>query len=97
MSSNIAQNFPYGSETEDARAVAVEKAFAAFEGLRDKVAAETTPLGDDPQDDNVEGRRWWTWVCPADDFKGRLHVSGYALEKRAVYTVCDTCGKTFIR
>ena len=97
MSSNVAQNYPYSSETEDDRAAAVEAALRQFEGLRDKVDAEATPVGPDPDDDNVAERRWWTWVCPADEFKGRLHVYGYALEKHAQYTVCDACGRTFLR
>ena len=66
---------------------------ATFEGLRDKVdggvharwASRTT------------GGRWWTWVCPSDDFTGRLHAAGHARERHAVYTVCDTCGRTFLR
>lgn len=97
MSSNVAQNYPYGSETEEERSAAVERALSAFDGLRDRVAAETTPLGPDPDDDNVEGQRWWTWVCPADRGVGRLHVAGYARDLHAVYTVCDDCGKTFLR
>ena len=92
MTSNVAQNYPYGSETEDERAAAVERALAAFEGLRDKVAAEATPLGEP-----AESGRWWIWVCPADDFTGRLHAAGHARERHAVYTVCDTCGRTFLR
>ena len=97
MSSNVAQNYPYSSETEEQRASVVEDVLGRFEGLRDKVAAETTPVGPDPDDDNVAERRWWTWVCPVDDARGRLHVAGYALEKHALYTVCDNCGKTFLR
>ncbi len=97
MSSNVAQNYPYGSETEEVRAAAVEAALTAFEGLRDKVAAETTPLGPDPEDDNVAEQRWWTWACPVDGGEGRLHVAGYARDLHAVYTVCDRCGKTFLR
>jgi hypothetical protein len=92
VTSNVAQNYPYGSETEAERAAAVERAMATFEGLRDKVAAESTPLGDPD-----EGGRWWVWVCPTDDFTGRLHAAGYGRERHAVYTVCDTCGRTFLR
>ena len=36
MSSNISQNYPYGSETEAERAAAVERAVAAFDGLRER-------------------------------------------------------------
>ncbi len=96
MSSNVAQNYPYSSETEEQRAAVVEDVLARFEALRDKVATETTPVGPDPDDDNVAERRWWTWVCPAE-IEGRLHVAGFALEKHALYTVCDRCGKTFLR
>jgi hypothetical protein len=92
VTSNVAQNYPYGSETEAERAAAVEHALATFEGLRDKVIAETTPLGE-PDD----GGRWWVWVCPSDDFSGRLHAAGHARERHAVYTVCDSCGRTFLR
>ena len=97
MSSNVAQNYPYSSETEEARATAVEEILDRFDGLRGKVASESIPVGPDPEDDNVAERRWWTWVCPVDDFKGRLHVAGYSSEKHALYTVCDTCGRTFLR
>jgi hypothetical protein len=92
VSSDIAQNYPYSSESEAQRQAAVEAAVARFDGLRDTIAAETTPLGEQGSD-----ARWWTWVCPVPDYDGRLHVAGYARERRAVYTVCDTCGKTFLR
>jgi hypothetical protein len=97
VSSNVGQNYPYTSETEEQRAAAVEAAVGQFEGLREKIQAETTPLGPDPEDDNVDGQRWWVWVCPEHDFTGRLHVAGYAVERHALYTVCDTCGKAFLR
>ena len=92
MSSNVAQNFPYGSETEAERVSAVDEALAAFEGLRARVAAEAIPVGQLPPDE-----RWWTWVCPADDLGGRLHVAGYGGERHAIYAVCDRCGRTFLR
>ena len=92
MSSNVAQNYPYGSETEAERAAAVARAVSSFEGLGDRIAAEATaPGGPD------EGARWWVWVCPADGFTGRLHVAGHARERHAVYTVCDGCGRSFFR
>jgi hypothetical protein len=97
VSSNISQNFPYASETEAGRAAAVEKALAAFAGLREKVGAEATPLGSVQPDDNGAPVRWWVWVCPKDDFKGRLHVAGYARDRHALYTVCDTHGDTYLR
>ncbi len=90
MSSNVGQNFPYASESEAQRASAVEGALAKFEGLRAKVAAEATPL-------EQQADRWWVYVCPKDDYTGRLHAAGYALEVHGVYTVCDTCGSTFLR
>ena len=89
MSSNVGQNYPYASETEAERSAAVAAALEQFEGLRAKVEAETSPL--------EPGDRWWTWVCPKHDFTGRLHTAGYALELHGVYTVCDTCGSTFLR
>ena len=93
MSSNVGQNYPYTSENEAQRAAAVEAAYAAFEGLRERVASEATPL-DGP--DHPE--RWWVWVCPADpDLRGRLHVAGYARDRHAVYTICDAQGHTFLR
>ena len=97
MSSNISQNYPSGSETEEQRAAAVENALVAFEGLRAKVTAEISPLGDVEPADHGAAARWWVWVCPTGDFAGRLHVAGYAIEKHALYTVCDTHGDTFLR
>ena len=92
MSSNVGQNYPYTSESEAERAAAVEAAMARFEGLREKLSAETTPI-----DATEDGQRWWVFVCPVGDYSGRLHVAGYSLEKHALYTVCDTCGQTFLR
>jgi hypothetical protein len=97
MSSNVSQSYPYGSETEDERSAAVAKALGDFDGLYDKVADETLPLGDVGPEDHGAPARWWTWVCPMHDFTGRLHVAGYARDKHALYTVCDTCGDTFLR
>jgi hypothetical protein len=96
VSSNIGQNFPYASESERQRAAAVEKAITQFDGLRDKIATESTPLDGMPSD-NAGDARSWVWVCPEHEYTGRLHIAGYALERHAVYTVCDTCGKTFLR
>jgi hypothetical protein len=92
VSSNIGQNYPYTSETEARRAAAVEAAYSAREGLREKIAGQITPLGDVPADE-----QWWVWACPADGATGRLHVAGYAAERRALVVVCDGCGKTFLR
>ena len=90
MTSNVAQNYPYTSETEGERAATIAKLVAEREGLAEKLAAETTPL--DAND------RWWVWKCPTKGCPGLLHVAGYAIEKHALYVVCDgTCGKTFLR
>ena len=97
MSSNVGQNYPSGSETEAQRAAVVEATLARFDGLRDRVAAETTPLGPASGAWDDSGH-WWVWVCTAEpDFTGRLHVAGYARDRHAVYVVCDTCGQTFLR
>ena len=97
MSSNISQNYPYGSETEVDRRAHVAAALEQFDGLKAKVAAETNPLDSPGMSDVGAATRWWIWVCPTGDFTGRLHVAGYAIERHALYTVCDTHGDTFLR
>lgn len=97
MSSNVSQSYPYTSETEPERAAAIARILDDFDGLPDKVAAETTPLGDVGPEDHGAPARWWVWVCPRHDFTGRLHVAGYAIDRHALYTICDTCGETFLR
>ena len=92
MSSNIGQNYPYASEAEVERAAGVALAFERFPGLKEKVAAEATPLGEVDPDE-----RWWVWVCPSGDFSGRLHVAGYAKDAHAMYTVCPDDGKIYLR
>jgi hypothetical protein len=90
VSSNVGQNYPYTSESEEGRARAVSATTAAHEGLADTIAAETTPLD--------ASERWWVWKCPTKGCPGLLHVAGYALEKHALFVVCDgTCGRTFLR
>jgi len=90
MTSNVGQNYPYSSETEVDRDARVRALVDSKEGLKDKLAAETTPL--DTQE------RWWTWKCPTLGCPGILHAAGYARDLHAVYVVCDgTCGKTFLR
>ncbi len=89
MTSNVSQNYPYSSETNDERAARVEATLASHDGLRDKVKGETTSLGDD--------ERYWVWKCPTPGCPGLLHVAGYARDSHAVYTVCDTCAKTYLR
>ncbi len=90
MTSNVSQSYPYSSESESERAAAIAALVAAREDLQSKLDAETTPL-----DDND---RWWVWKCPTTGCPGLLHVAGYAIEKHALYVVCDgTCAKTFLR
>ncbi|HEX8025280.1 MAG TPA: hypothetical protein VF484_03655 [Candidatus Limnocylindrales bacterium] len=90
VTSNVGQSYPYSSETEAQRAAAVTAYVGGHEGSADKLKAETTPL--DAND------RWWTWKCPTAGCPGILHAAGYALDKHALYVVCDgTCGKTFLR
>ena len=90
MTSNVGQSYPYTSETETERAARIASLVASRETLADTLRAETTPL--DARD------RWWVWKCPTPGCPGLLHAAGYALEKHAVYVVCDgTCAKTFLR
>ena len=90
MTSNVGQNYPYSSESEPQRAAAVGRLIEAQDGLKDKLATETSPLDANP--------RWWTWKCPTPGCKGILHAAGYAHDLHAVYVVCDgTCAKTFLR
>lgn len=90
MTSNVGQNYPYTSETEAERAGRVNALVAERDGLSDTLAAESTPLD--------EHDRWWVWKCPTTGCPGLLHAAGYALEKHAIFVVCDgTCAKTFLR
>jgi len=90
VTSNVGQNYPYTSETEEARAGLIARLVAERAGLDATLAAESTPL--DPHD------RWWVWKCPTKGCPGLLHAAGYAADKHAVYVVCDgTCAKTFLR
>jgi hypothetical protein len=90
VSSNVGQNYPYTSETESDRAAAITAVVKAHPELGDAIATEATPL--DAND------RWWVWKCPTKGCRGLLHAAGYALEKHAVFVVCDgTCAKTFLR
>jgi hypothetical protein len=97
VSSNVSQSYPYSSESEEQRAAAVSKATADFEGLAERIRSESLPLGDAAPADHGAPPSWWIWVCPKGDASGRLHVAGYARERHALYTVCDTCGATFLR
>jgi hypothetical protein len=90
VTSNVGQNYPYTSEPEANRAAAIDSLLAAREDLAATLQAETSPLD--------EHDRWWVWKCPTKGCSGLLHVAGYALDKHALYVVCDgTCGKTFLR
>ncbi len=90
VTSNVSQNYPYTSESEADRAGRIASLVAANQELAGKLATETTPLD--------ANERWWVWKCPTKGCPGLLHAAGYAVEKHAVYVVCDgTCGKTFLR
>ena len=90
MTSNVGQSYPYTRESEADRASRIGQLVAERAGLSDTLAAEATPL--DAND------RWWVWKCPTAGCPGFLHVAGYAVEKHALFVVCDgTCAKTFLR
>ena len=90
MTSNVAQNYPYSSESEADRAATIDRLVSEREELKATIDAGSTPL--DGQD------RWWVYKCPTRGCPGLLHAAGYAADKRAVFVVCDgTCGKTFLR
>ena len=90
MTSNVGQNYPYTSETEADRAATIATLTTNRDGLGDTLTAETTPVD--------ENERWWVWKCPTAGCPGLLHVAGYALDKHALFVVCDgTCAKTFLR
>ena len=90
MTSNVGQSYPYSSESESDRAARIATLLEDRDGLKDKLASETTPLD--------ERDRWWTWKCPTKGCPGILHAAGYARDLHAVYVVCDgTCGQTFLR
>lgn len=96
MTSNVAQSYPYSTETETDRAAAIERATAQFEGLAQKIAAETNALPDPGPDEPGRPNRSWVFVCPRH-ISGRLHVAGYAIERHALYVVCDEDGETYLR
>jgi hypothetical protein len=90
VTSNVSQNYPYSSETATDRAATVARLVAERDGLAATLAAESSPLD--------ENERWWVWKCPTKGCPGFLHAAGYALDKHAVFVVCDgPCGKTFLR
>ena len=90
MTSNVAQNYPYSSESEADRAAAIDRLVSEREDLQATIDAGSTPL--DGQD------RWWVYKCPTRGCPGLLHAAGYAADKHAVFVVCDgTCAKTYLR
>jgi hypothetical protein len=90
VTSNVAQSYPYTSESEAQRAAAIASLVAARSDLQATIAEATTPLG--------EGERWWVWKCPTAGCAGLLHAAGYARDLHAVFVVCDgTCARTFLR
>jgi hypothetical protein len=90
VTSNVAQSYPYTSESDSVRSARVALLVAARPGLDATLAAETTPL------DGAE--RWWVWKCPTAGCTGLLHAAGYARDWHAVFVVCDgPCAKTFLR
>ena len=90
MTSNVGQSYPYTSETEADRAARIGTRVAEREGLSATLSAEATPVD--------ANERWWVWKCPTASCPGLLHVAGYAVEKHALFVVCDgTCAKTFLR
>ena len=96
MTSNVAQSYPYTTETEAQRIAAIERAAGQFDGLEDKIAAESEDLPDRGPDEPGRPHRSWVFVCPTP-INGRLHVAGYARERHALYTVCDEGGETYLR
>ena len=87
--SNIAQNYPYSSESDAERLGAVARATEADATLAARIAAESIPVGNEP--------RWWVWKCPNPGCTGLLHAAGFARNAHAVYAVCDGCAKTLLR
>jgi hypothetical protein len=96
LTSNVAQSYPYANETEADRAAAIERATAHFEGLAQKISEETTPLDEPDPEEPGRPNRSWVFVCPLH-ITGRLHVAGYAIERHALYVVCDEGGETYLR
>jgi hypothetical protein len=89
MSSNLGQNYPYASESEPERAAAIDRTLTAHPDLAAKVQSESMPGPAEP--------RSWVWKCPTPACSGLLHMAGFARNVRAVYVVCDSCGKTYLR
>ncbi len=96
MTSNVAQSYPYTTETESERAAAIERATAQFDGLAKKIEDESEPLTFDAPDEPGRPNRSWVFVCHRH-VTSRLHVAGYARERHALYVVCDEGGETYLR
>jgi hypothetical protein len=96
LTSNVAQSYPYTTETESQRAAAVASASERFPELADKIKAESQPIEYDYPDEPGRPHRTWVFVCP-QHVNGRLHVCGYAQERHALFTVCDEGGETYLR
>lgn len=96
VSSNVGQNYPYSSETEAERASAVARMTGQFTDLGERIARESTPVETLPPAEPGQPHLWWVFVCP-QHIDGRLHVAGYAIERHALYTVCDSGGESLLR
>ena len=96
MTSNVAQSYPYTSETEAVRSAAIVAATDRFPGLADTIAANSQPLPDEGPAEPGQPHRSWVFVCPRH-VTGRLHVAGFARELHALFTVCDEGGETYLR
>jgi len=96
LTSNVAQSYPYTTETEAERVAAVERATSKFDGLARKVEEESEPLQMDVPDEPGRPNRSWVFVCPLH-VPALLHVAGYARERHALYVVCDEGGETYLR
>jgi len=96
LTSNVAQSYPYSTETEVERIAAIERATAQFEGLAAKIGEESTAIDDLKPEEPGRPNRSWVFVCPRH-VTARLHVAGYARERHALYVVCDEGGETYLR
>jgi len=96
LTSNVAQSYPYSTETESEREVAIAQAASKFDGLAKKIQDESEPLDLTEQDEPGRPNRSWVFVCP-QHVSGRLHVAGYSRERHALYVVCDAGGETYLR
>lgn len=96
MTSNVAQSYPYTSETESERLAAIDRATTQFDGLAKKIDDESTPLPPPGPDEPGRPHRSWVFICP-QHVTGRLHAFGYARDLHALYVVCDEGGETYLR